>query len=32
VPGDHIDILKAPYSGRFAQELKGCLDRYTSRS
>jgi thioesterase domain-containing protein/acyl carrier protein len=32
VPGDHMDILKAPNSGRFAQELKGCLERYASRS
>jgi len=32
VPGDHMDILKAPNSGRFALELKGCLERYTSRS
>jgi thioesterase domain-containing protein/acyl carrier protein len=32
VPGDHMDILKAPHSGRFAQELKGYLERYTSRS
>jgi len=32
VPGDHMDILKAPNSARLAQELKGCLERYTSRS
>jgi thioesterase domain-containing protein/acyl carrier protein len=32
VPGDHTDILKAPNAQRIAQELKDCLDRYTSRS
>jgi thioesterase domain-containing protein/acyl carrier protein len=32
VPGAHMDILKAPNSQRFAQELKDCLERYTSRS
>jgi thioesterase domain-containing protein len=30
VPGDHMDILKAPNSQRFAQELKDCLERCTS--
>jgi thioesterase domain-containing protein/acyl carrier protein len=32
VPGDHMDILKAPNSRRFAQELKDYLERFTSRS
>jgi thioesterase domain-containing protein/acyl carrier protein len=26
VPGDHMEILKAPHSHHFAQELKDCLD------
>jgi thioesterase domain-containing protein len=31
VPGAHMDILKAPNSQRFAQELKDCLERSTPR-
>jgi thioesterase domain-containing protein/acyl carrier protein len=27
VPGDHMEILKAPNSYRFAEELKDCLER-----
>ena len=32
IPGSHMDILKGPKSGRLAQELKDCLERYAPRS